>query len=54
MKSRTSATLRVRAICEYTILRLFMIMFSFLAAMFPFLPGFLKIIGKRMEPSISY
>jgi len=27
MKSRTSATLRIRAICEYTILRLLMIMF---------------------------
>jgi len=54
MKSRTSATLRTRAICEYTILRLLMIMFSFLAAMFSFPAVFLTIIGERMEPSISY
>jgi len=53
MKSRTSATLRIRALCEYTILRLLMIMFSFLAAMFPFLAVFLNISDERMEPSIS-
>ena len=53
MKSYTSATLRIRAICEYTILRLLMIMFSFLAATF-LSCGFLTIIGELMEPSISY
>ena len=44
MKSRTSATLRIRAICEYTILRLFTIMFSFLVAMFSFPADFPSII----------
>jgi len=39
MKSRTSAALRIRAICEYTILRTFTIMFSFLVAMFSFTCG---------------
>jgi hypothetical protein len=33
MKSRTSAILRILLICEYTILRNLMIMFSFLVAM---------------------
>jgi len=51
MKSRTSAALRIRAICEYTILRTFMIMFSFLAAMFLSLRSFSRH-GRvlRMEP----
>jgi len=40
MKSRTRAILRIRVICEYTILRHLMIMFSFLVAMFPSLRSF--------------
>jgi len=40
MKSRTKAVLRIRAICEYTILRYLMIMFSFLVAMFLSLRSF--------------
>lgn len=35
MKSRTSVPLRIRAICEYTILRNLMIMFFFLVAFSP-------------------
>jgi hypothetical protein len=41
MKSRTSTALRIRVICEYTILRTFMTMFSFLVAMFSFPAVFL-------------
>jgi len=40
MKSKTTAVLRIRAICEYTILRYLMIMFSFLVAMFLSLRSF--------------
>jgi len=43
MKSRTSA-FRILAICEYTILRNLMIMFSFLLAMFFFLRGLSSVI----------
>jgi len=42
VKSRTSTTLRIHTICKYTILRLLMVMFSFLAAMFSLPAVFLR------------
>jgi len=47
MKSRTKAVLRIRVICEYTILRYLMIMFSFLVAMFSF-PAVFHVRHRRV------
>jgi len=51
MKSSLSVSLRI-AICEYTILRTFTIMFSFLVAMFSF-PAVFHVIGVLCGWSLS-